>query len=88
MKNALFLILFFPLLGWPKAEFQGLEWMQKYRDANGCLPVKRLVGSESKVKVCPKEFSPQIRPKTIGTLRNHDEKEGLCCYDWKTFGNR
>ena len=88
MKNSVLLFLFFPLLSWPETEFQGLEWMEKYIDANGCLPVERLNGSEAKVKSCPKEFSPQIRPKMIGTLRNQDAKNGLCCYDWKTLGNR
>lgn len=88
MKKATLLIIFFPLWSWAETEFQGIEWLKKYRDANGCIPISRLTESALKVKICPKEFSPQIRPKVIGTIRSHDEKNGLCCYDWKTFGNR
>lgn len=88
MKKSVLLLLFFPLFSSAETEFQGIKWMEKYRDPNGCLPVERLSESEEKFKGCPREFSPQIRPKTIGTLRSQDEKKGLCCYDWKTFGNR
>lgn len=88
MKKSVLLILFFPLFGLSETEFQGLEWLEKYRDAKGCIALGRLINSEVKVKECPKEFSPQIRPKMIGTLRNPDTKNALCCYDWKTLGNR
>lgn len=88
MKSAAVLFLFFPVLSWSEQEFQGIEWMEKYLDANGCIAIERLIESKTKVKNCPKEFSPQIRPMIVGALRLQDQKKKLCCYTWKTLGNR
>ncbi len=73
-------------------EFRGLEWLEKYRDAEGCISLKRLV--EKQELKCPEQFSPQIRPYTLGKLNKEktDTKQKVgkevCCYIWNTFGNR
>jgi hypothetical protein len=77
-----------------KEEFKGLEWLVKYKDADGCIPISQLVEKTNKEQECPKEFSPQIRPMTIGTFNKtkteakRKAKKEVCCFDWKTLGNR
>lgn len=75
-------------------EFKGLEWLSKYRDGEGCIPLKELLDEAASPKECPKKFEPQIRPLTIGTLNQEKttaaqkKKKALCCFDWVTHGNR
>ena len=89
MKKAVILLFLIPMWSLAETEFQGIEWLEKYRDANGCIPIKKLIEPKTVLKECPKEFSPQIRPMMIGTLKlKQNGKSELCCYDWKTYGNR
>jgi hypothetical protein len=77
-----------------KEEFKGLEWLKKYRDSDGCIPLKQLMEESDKAVECPTQFEPQIRPLTIGKL-NREKTESknkskfeLCCFEWQTYGNR
>lgn len=84
----------FHLSAMANGEFRGIEWLTKYRDRDGCIPLKQLLEKSVKTKECPKEFEPQIRPLTIGTLNRKETdsknkiKVEFCCFDWRTEGNR
>jgi hypothetical protein len=76
------------------SSFKGTEWFSKNLDSQGCLPLKELGEKSDTPEECPEEFSPQIRPMTVGTLdrakteAKGKKRGGLCCYSWKTYGNR
>lgn len=69
------------------------DWISENRDQEGC--VKLSAFNLKKGEACPQKFNvPDVRPMVQGTLnkaktQQRARAEGeLCCYDWKTLGNR
>ena len=94
MKTLIFVgfVLFTPV-SFAQAEFKGVKWLEKYRDKEGCIPLKQLL-DEAKNNECPQVFEPSIRPMMVGTLNREMTKakskpgSELCCFNWRVYGNR
>ncbi|MGZ3726849.1 MAG: hypothetical protein ACXWQQ_13675 [Pseudobdellovibrio sp.] len=68
-----------------KEEAKDLAWLDKNRDAQGCVALSKLTEDKN----CPEKIELQIRPLTVGFLKTEKKSpKNICCYDWKTFGNR
>jgi hypothetical protein len=70
---------------------RGIEWLDKNRDKDGCVPLFELNDFPGQPKSCPKEFSPDIRPLVVATLDHAKSdrmtkanKKAVCCFTWKT----
>lgn len=95
LRLFVFILLCHLSIPWASAQdFKGLAWLEKNRDKDGCILLIKLVEDEKNGE-CPKEFEPQIRPMTIGKLdvaktQSQRKKSGkeICCFEWKTYGNR
>lgn len=63
-----------------------LSWLEKNRDPQGCIRLEK-VAEPAQPKTCPEKIELQIRPLTLGQLRKNSPAQ-ICCYNWKTYGNR